>query len=126
MWGLLMIPKDMLAKASRNKSKCAADNVEFIKASITNIPGLADGFVDCIISNCVINLLPESEKPLAFKEMHRLLKKGGRVAISDILLKAEMPPELKSNAALYVGCIAGASKVEQYQDYLASAGFRGK
>jgi ubiquinone/menaquinone biosynthesis C-methylase UbiE len=74
----------------------------------------------------VVNLVPEEEKQLAFNEMFRLLKPGGRVAIADILTKRELPPELKTNMALYVGCIAGASQVQDYEKYLQEAGFTGK
>lgn len=78
---------------------------------------------DCIISNCVINLVPEEDKPLVFKEMHRLLKPGGRIAISDILAKKPLPEKLRANMALYVGCVSGASLVEEYERYLREAGF---
>lgn len=115
----------MLAKANRNKARMDAANVEFIKASITDISPLRDKSADCIISNCVVNLVPELEKQLAFNEMARLLRPGGRVAISDILLKKDLTPALKNDLALYVGCVAGASKVEDYGRYLRTAGFNG-
>lgn len=115
---------DMLAKANRNKTLSKAQNVEFLKAPVTDISPLRDGSADCIISNCVINLVPEIEKQQAFNEMARILRPGGRVAISDILLKRDLFPALKRDMALYVGCIAGASKVESYQHYLHSAGFK--
>ncbi|KAJ9493742.1 hypothetical protein H2202_010784 [Exophiala xenobiotica] len=78
----------------------------------------------CIISNCVVNLVSEQEKQLVFNEMFLLLKPRGRVAINDILLKRELPSELKTNMALYVGCIAGASLVKDYEKYVGNAGFR--
>lgn len=121
--------KDMLAKAERNKKaaneKGQAENVRFVEAAITDIKPLESGTVDCVISNCVVNLVPEQEKPLVFSEVYRLLKPGGRLAISDILIRdgMELPAELKSDMALYVGCIAGASLVSQYERYLRSAGF---
>lgn len=115
----------MLVKANRNKAQIDAANVEFIKASITDISPLRDNSADCIISNCVVNLVPEAEKQLAFNEMARLLRPGGRVAISDILLKKDLTPALKNDLALYVGCVAGASKVEDYGRYLRTAGFNG-
>jgi arsenite methyltransferase len=115
----------MLAKANRNKAMSKSENVEFVKAQITDMSSLSAGLADCIISNCVINLVPELEKQSVFNEMARLLKPSGRVAISDILLKKDLSPDLKRNMALYVGCIAGASKVEEYQTYLAKAGFEG-
>ena len=114
----------MLSKATSIKQKINADNVSFIESRITKI-GLPSETVDCIISNCVINLVPTAEKQSAFNEMIRLLKPGGRIAISDILLKNDLPAELKSNVALYVGCVAGASRVEEYEGYLKKAGFEG-
>ncbi|KAK5069361.1 hypothetical protein LTR51_008611 [Lithohypha guttulata] len=114
--------KDMLRRANENKEKAKADNVSFIESLITNV-ALPDATADCIISNCVVNLVPGTEKKLVFKEMFRLLTHGGRVAISDILTKRELSQELKSNMALYVGCIAGASQVSDYEQYLREAGF---
>lgn len=115
----------MLERANRNKEKANADNVSFIESAITEI-ALPDGTAECVISNCVVNLVPEQEKQLAFKEMFRLLKPGGRLAISDILIKKELPEELKKSMALYVGCISGASQVKDYEKYLREAGFGGK
>lgn len=115
----------MLKRANQNKEKAQADNVSFIESFITDIP-LPDATVDCIISNCVINLVPESDKQYVFNEMFRLLKSGGRVAISDILAKHELPEHVKDNMALYVGCIAGASQVKDYENYFREAGFAGK
>ncbi|KAI4193780.1 MAG: hypothetical protein LQ350_008144 [Teloschistes chrysophthalmus] len=121
VWGVDM-NKDMLAKANRNKEITKADNVSFNESPITQI-SLPDATAHCIISNCVINLVPETEKQLVFNEMYRLLKPGGRVAISDILVKRPLPEELKNNVALYVGCISGASLVQDYEKYLKDAGF---
>lgn len=121
--------KDMLAKAERNKrAHAGSENITFVEAPITDIKPLETGSVDCIISNCVVNLVPEDEKPLVFKEMHRLLKSGGRVAISDILIKDgnQLPDTLKRDMGLYVGCIAGASLVSGYENYLKEAGFSGE
>ena len=114
----------MLDLARRNAEKSGASNVSFIDASITSIP-LPDTSVDCIISNCVVNLVPEPEKATVFREMFRLLKPGGRVAISDILAKKELPQEVTQDLSLYVGCIAGASQVGAYDQYLKDAGFEG-
>lgn len=114
----------MLDLARRNAEKSKASNVSFIEASITSVP-LPDASVDCIISNCVVNLIPEPEKPTVFNEMFRLLKPGGRVAISDILAKKELPEEVTKDLSLYVGCIAGASQVEAYDKYLKDSGFEG-
>ncbi|KAI1304450.1 S-adenosyl-L-methionine-dependent methyltransferase [Xylaria venustula] len=116
--------KDMLEKSRRNQSKLPnAHNVSFIEAKITSIP-LEDGIADCIISNCVINLVPEGEKPAVFTEMARLLKPGGRVAVSDILVRKPLPSALRENAALYVGCVAGASTKDDYTRWLKDAGFK--
>lgn len=114
----------MLELARRNARNAGATSASFIEAFITAIP-LQSSTVDCIISNCVINLVPEAEKPLVFQEVFRLLKPGGRVAISDILATQELPMEIKKDLSLYVGCIAGASQVGDYERYLKDAGFEG-
>lgn len=115
---------DMLARANSIKETkgTSADNVTFIKGVITEIP-LDDGIADCIISNCVVNLVPAPEKPQVFREMYRLLRPGGRVAVSDILAKKELPEKLRNDISLYVGCIAGASLLEEYEKWLKEAGF---
>jgi arsenite methyltransferase len=115
----------MIEKANNNKAKTNAGNVEFVEGVITSIP-LPDNTADCIISNCVINLVPAAEKQLAFNEMYRLLKPGGRLAISDILARKEFTEDMKKNIALYVGCISGASQVSEYEAYLKRAGFGGE
>ncbi|KAM5373255.1 hypothetical protein ACJZ2D_007084 [Fusarium nematophilum] len=114
--------KNMVDKANANKAHANASNVQFIESAITSIP-LPDNSADCIISNCVINLVPAAEKQLAFNEMFRLLNPGGRVAISDILARKEFTEEMKKNSALYVGCVAGASQVGDYDAFLKNAGF---
>jgi arsenite methyltransferase len=115
----------MLEKANRNKDNAKWDNVSFVESAITNV-ALPDGIADCIISNCVVNLVPEQEKQLVFNEMFRLLRSGGRVAMSDILTKKTLPEGLKNNLALYVECIAGASQLKDYEKYLRTAGFSGR
>lgn len=110
--------------ARQNARNAGVSNASFIEAFITSIP-LPSSTADCIISNCVVNLVPEVEKPLVFQEIFRLLKPGGRVAISDILAKQELPMEIKKDLSLYVGCIAGASQVGEYERYLKEAGFQG-
>lgn len=119
--------KDMLAKAEKNKTTLPDNgvNVKFVESEITSIPAVASDSVDCVTSNCVINLVPEDEKYRVFEEMYRILKPGGRVAVSDILLKRELPEDLKQNMELYVGCISGASMLGGYEKYLAQAGFQG-
>lgn len=112
----------MLKKAEELKTSSGKHNIEFVKSQITDIDR-EDGIADCIISNCVVNLVPEEEKQMVFNEMFRLLKPGGRVAISDILAKSPLPEEVRKNMALYVGCIAGASQVGMYEKYLTEAGF---
>jgi arsenite methyltransferase len=112
----------MLAKAQSNASKSGTKNVAFVKSRITSID-LPDSSADVVISNCVINLVPDGEKHLVFKEMHRLLRPGGRVAVSDILTKKPLTEEMKRNVALYVGCVAGASSKSEYEKWLKEAGF---
>jgi arsenite methyltransferase len=116
--------KDMIDLAKKNAEAAGLSNTRFIEASITSIP-LPDASVDCIISNCVINLIPSKDKPTVFQEIARLLKPGGRVAISDILARKELPAKIVNDIALHVGCIAGASQVAEYEDYLKRAGFEG-
>ncbi|KAJ5707763.1 Arsenite methyltransferase [Penicillium malachiteum] len=106
--------KDMLELARQNAKKSGVFNAFFIEAFITSIP-LPSSTVDCIISNW---------EDFVFKEIFRLLKPGGRVAISDILATQELPLEIKSQLSLYVGCIAGASQVADYERYLEEAGFQ--
>lgn len=114
----------MIENANINKKKSNFSNVEFVEGAITSIP-LPDNTADCIISNCVINLVPEPEKQRVFNEMYRVLKDGGRVAVSDILARKELTEDMKKNMSLYVGCISGASQVSQYEEYLQKAGFKG-
>ena len=94
-------------------------NVEFHLATIDRMP-LPDASVDCVISNCVLNLVPD--KPAAFREIARILKPGGRLAVSDIALKQPLPPELGQDLMAYVGCIAGAILIEDYRQALARGG----
>jgi SAM-dependent methyltransferase len=121
--GIDMTP-EMLELARRNAAKRleggAPDNVEFHLATIDRLP-LADASVDCVISNCVINLAPD--KRAVFREIARVLKPGGRLAVSDIALKRELPPEVSGDVLAYVGCVAGAIPVEEYQRGLVEAGF---
>ncbi|KFY15948.1 hypothetical protein V491_05496, partial [Pseudogymnoascus sp. VKM F-3775] len=114
---------DMLELAAKNLAKSALTNVTFVKAPITATT-LPSGEADCIISNCVINLVPGADKALVFSEIWRLLKPGGRVAVSDILARKELSPELKGHLGLYVGCISGASLVGEYEGWLRGVGFQ--
>jgi arsenite methyltransferase len=117
--GIDMTPS-MIERARANAISGGYENVEFHLSTIDKIP-LPDGSADCIISNCVINLAPD--KPAVFREMARVLRPGGRVAISDIALKGELPPEVASSMAAYVGCIGGAILMDDYRDGLLAAGF---
>ncbi|QGU00904.1 methyltransferase [Candidatus Syntrophocurvum alkaliphilum] len=111
---------EMLNLANNNKERMGASNVEFIKGYIENIP-LPDASVDVVISNCVINLSEDKEKVM--REIYRVLKPGGRLAIADIVLTREVPSELGKAAELWVGCIAGALSVEEYETILKNVGF---
>jgi SAM-dependent methyltransferase len=119
--GIDMTP-EMVELARRNAAKQAggAANVEFHLATIDNLP-LEDASVDCVISNCVINLAPD--KGAVFREIARVLKPGGRLAVSDIALKQDLPPELGNDLMAYVGCISGAISVDEYRQGLLDAGF---
>jgi arsenite methyltransferase len=110
--------EEMLALARRNSAGRA--NVEFHKATIDKLP-LVDGSVDCVISNCVINLA--ADKEAVFREIARVLKPGGRLAVSDIALKKSLPAEMGDDLMAYVGCIAGANMIDDYRSGLAAAGF---
>ncbi|KAE8357947.1 S-adenosyl-L-methionine-dependent methyltransferase [Aspergillus caelatus] len=116
--------KSMVELAEKNIQEAGISNAKVIQANINSIP-LPDFSVDCIISNCVINLVPATDKAAVFKEIARLLKPGGRVAISDILARRPLPDHITNNMALYVGCVAGASQVGQYEAYLKQVGFEG-
>ncbi len=117
--GIDMTP-DMIERAQANAASGGYKNVEFHLATIDNLP-LADASVDCVISNCVINLAPD--KPAVFREIVRVLKPGGRLAASDIALKSELPEEVAKSVAAYVGCIAGAMLIDNYRAELLAAGF---
>lgn len=116
--GIDMTPS-MIERARENATKGGYTNVEFYQSTIDHIP-LPDASVDCIISNCVINLAPD--KQAVFQEIARVLKPGGRVAISDIALKEELPEAVARSTAAYVGCIAGAMLMKDYRNGLAKAG----
>jgi SAM-dependent methyltransferase len=111
---------EMLALANANKAKAGVTNVEFLRGEIEHIP-LPDNSVDVIISNCVINL--SADKDAVLREAFRVLKPGGRFAVSDVVTRGEMLPEIRKSVLLWVGCIAGALQETEYRDKLASAGF---
>ncbi|HUD64399.1 MAG TPA: arsenite methyltransferase [Candidatus Sulfotelmatobacter sp.] len=111
---------EMLALANENKRKAGVENVEFLKGEIEHIP-LPDNSVDVIISNCVINLSADKDRVL--QEAFRVLKPGGRFAVSDVVTHGEMLPEIRQSVLLWVGCVAGALQENEYRAKLASAGF---
>ena len=113
---------DMLALARENHRQAGQENVEFLKGEIENIP-LPDGSVDVVISNCVINL--SADKGRVLREAFRVLKPGGRFAVSDVVVRGEVPEEVRKNMLLWVGCIAGALEEREYAGKLAEAGFSG-
>jgi SAM-dependent methyltransferase len=117
--GIDMTP-EMLERARANAARQGATNVEFHQATIDRLP-LPAASVDCVISNCVVNLAPD--KPAVFREMARVLKPGGRVAISDIALKKPLPAEIGDNLLAYIGCVAGAISFDAYEQGLREAGF---
>jgi arsenite methyltransferase len=111
---------EMLALANENKRKAGVENVEFLKGEIENIP-LPSNSVDVIISNCVINLSADKDRVL--REAFRVLKPGGRFAVSDVVTRGEMPAEIRQSVLLWVGCVAGALEENEYRAKLAAAGF---
>ncbi len=111
---------EMLALARENQRKAGATNVEFLKGAIESIP-LPDNSVDVIISNCVINL--SSDKDAVLREAFRVLKPGGRFAVSDVVVRGDVPADVRRNMELWVGCIAGALEDREYESKLRAAGF---
>jgi SAM-dependent methyltransferase len=112
----------MLALARENQRKAGATNVEFLKGEIEQIP-LPANSVDVIISNCVINLSADKDRVLS--EAFRVLKPGGRLAVSDVVVRGEVPAEIRRSVELWIGCVAGALEEREYRDKLAGAGFEG-
>jgi len=110
----------MLALARENQKKAGIQNVEFLKGQIENIP-LPENGVDVVISNCVINLSADKDRVLA--EAYRVLRPGGRFAVSDVVVRGDVPPEIRRNIELWVGCVAGALKDSEYMSKLTAAGF---
>jgi arsenite methyltransferase len=111
---------EMLALANENKRKSGLENVEFLKGEIENIP-LPDNSVDVIVSNCVINLSPDKGKVL--REAFRVLRPGGRFAVSDVVTRGEIAPEVRQSLLAWVGCVAGALEQQDYREKLRLAGF---
>ena len=119
VWGLDMTP-DMVQLARHNAETVGATNVRFRLGEIEDIP-FPDGSFDAIISNCVINL--STEKPQVFREAYRVLKPGGRLRVSDMVLTADLPPEQRADPEAWAGCVAGALPIEDYLDAIRAAGF---
>jgi SAM-dependent methyltransferase len=119
VYGLDMT-EEMLALARENQRKAGVENVEFLKGEIESIP-LPDSSVDVIISNCVINL--SSDKDRVLTEAFRVLRPGGRLAISDVVVRGPVPAQIRRSVELWVGCVAGALEEDEYCDKLAKAGF---
>ena len=118
--GVDMTP-EMVHQARENARKCGYENVDFRLGEIEHLP-IADNSVDVVISNCVINLSPN--KAQVFKDTYRVLRPGGRVMVSDIVLLKDLPDAIKSSIEAYTGCVAGASKREEYLTTIAAAGFQ--
>ena len=112
---------EMLALANENKRQSGLQNVEFLKGEIESIP-LPDNSVDVVISNCVINLSADKDRVL--REAFRVLKPGGRFAVSDVVTRGEIMPEIRQSVLLWVGCVAGALDENEYRSKLAAAGFK--
>ena len=117
--GVDMTPS-MLEKARANAARAGSTNVEFRLGEIEHLP-VADATVDCVISNCVVNLSPD--KPQVFREAHRALKPGGRMLVSDLVLTRPLSPALQQSVTLYVGCVAGAAMKDDYLAMIRQAGF---
>jgi SAM-dependent methyltransferase len=117
--GVDMTP-EMVAKARRNVSQNESDNIEFRLGEIEHLP-VTDDSIDVIISNCVVNLSPD--KPQVFSEAFRVLRSGGRLAISDVVLTAEVPPGVRANPDSVASCVAGASTIERLETMLSDTGF---
>lgn len=112
---------EMLSLSNKNKQRMGAENVEFLKGYIEEIP-LPEGSIDVIMSNCVINL--SADKPKALSEAYRVLKSGGRLAISDVVMLKQVPEDIQKTAELWAGCIAGALSIKEYIGILEQAGFK--
>ena len=111
---------EMIAKAEKNKAKLGYTNVEFRLGEIESIP-LKENTANVVVSNCVLNLVPNKEK--AFKEMFRIIKSGGHFCVSDIVIRGNLPAELKKSAEMYAGCVAGAIQEDAYINLLKEVGF---
>lgn len=112
---------EMLKKAKENNSKLGYENVEFVEGDIEEIPLSSDSF-DVVISNCVLNLVPDKSK--AFSEIYRVLKPGGHFCVSDVVIKGSLSEKLRKDAEMYAGCVSGASDIDEYLGYIKDSGFK--
>jgi len=112
----------MIEKAKANNKKLGFTNIDFIKGDIENMP-LPDNSFDVVISNCVLNLVPDKQK--AFKEIYRVLKPGGHFCVSDVVISGELPEKIKHDAEMYAGCVSGAINKNEYLDLIKENGFKG-
>jgi len=110
----------MIANANENNMKLGYKNVEFVKGDIEDIP-LPDASFDVIVSNCVLNLVPDKEK--AFRQMKRVLKPGGHFCVSDVVIKGDLPEQLRKDAEMYAGCVSGAIEMDEYLEIIKKQGF---
>jgi arsenite methyltransferase len=113
--------QEMIDKANENKAKTGYKNVEFYLGEIESMP-FEDNIADVVVSNCVLNLVPDKKK--AFSEINRILKPGAHFCVSDIVIKGELNPELKKSATMYAGCVAGALQQDEYLNVIKQAGFQ--
>ncbi len=113
--------EDMIAKARKNTAALRFTNIDFVQGDIEEMP-FPDSRFDVILSNCVLNLVPDKTK--AFAEMLRVLKPGGHFCVSDVVVKGELPAKIKNDAEMYAGCVAGAMKIEEYLKTIDEAGFQ--
>jgi arsenite methyltransferase len=113
--------EEMIAKANRNKNKLGFVNIEFKLGDIENMP-VENNIADVVVSNCVLNLVPDKEK--AFSEIYRIIKPGGHFCVSDIVLKGELPEQIRKSAEMYAGCVAGAIQQDEYLGIIEKAGFK--
>jgi len=111
----------MLEKARKNNAKLGFQNVEFVKGDIEDMP-LDDNQFDVVISNCVLNLVPDKRK--AFAEIRRVLKPGGHFCVSDVVVKGNLPEKLKNDAGMYAGCVSGAIEMQEYLNIIRETGFQ--
>jgi arsenite methyltransferase len=113
--------EEMIAKADWNKEKLGFKNIEFKLGDIENMP-VENNIADVVVSNCVLNLVPDKEK--AFSEIYRIIKPGGHFCVSDIVLKGELPEQIRKSAKMYAGCVAGAIQQDEYLGIIEKAGFK--